>query len=173
MDDDDDLEVVQLGSYDVSIVPTVNDVKRLNRATFEVSPDTENVLRTNYPVGFAFLVAQLRESGSFHPIGYIHPIIGDRLFIPTRHEHGGRPNALPKWDHKVFHQGVKLDVTPRVGGNGASVRTIPSLPKIMQAFRDEVTVKAAPLASFIDVTGPLSRVLAEGPLPNIDLTVQA
>lgn len=114
MDDVDDLEVHKVGSYDVSIVPTVDDVKRLNRAVFEVSADTENTLRAGYPVGFAFLVAQLRESGEFHPLAYTHPLVNGRLFIPTRHEHGKEPSGqLPKWDHTIYFQGSgDLDVVP-------------------------------------------------------------
>lgn len=79
---DDDLEVHKVGSYDVSIVPSVDDVKRLNRQVFEVSADTEHTLRSSYPVGFAFLVAQLRESGEFHPLAYTHPIVGGGCSSP-------------------------------------------------------------------------------------------
>lgn len=170
---DDDLEVHKVGSYDVSIVPTVDDVKRLNRQVFEVSADTENTLRSSYPVGFAFLVAQLRESGEFHPLAYTHPIVGGRLFIPTRHEHGKEPaSTLPKWDHTIYFQGSgDLDVVPAEHRNMASRQTL-DVARYMEAYRSDVTASVPALGSYIGVR-PITRVKAQGRLPNIDLTVAA
>jgi hypothetical protein len=167
------LEVRRVGNYDVSIVPTVDDVKRLNQDVFEVSQDTEFILRENYPVGFAFVVAQLQKSGDFHPLAYTHPLIGDRLFIPTRHGHGG-PEDLPKWDHHIFHQSNKeLDVRPRDNRNTTYSKTDEraDLSSTVDAVVKSGTQGAYWLAAYIQRVGPLTRIQAHGRLPNIDLTV--
>ena len=169
---DDDLEVHKVGKYDVSIVPTVDDVKRLNSSVFEVSADTEHTLREHYPVGFAFVVSQLRESGDFHPLAYTHPLVGERLFIPTRHEHGkGASDRSPKWDHTIYYQGGELDVVPAEQRNMASRQTIDAT-RYMSDFSADVGDKVPALAPYI-VSRGITRVKAQGRLPNIDLTVRA
>jgi len=168
-----ELEVHKVGSYDVSIVPTVDDVKRLNSQVFEVSADTEHTLRASYPTGFAFLVAQLRESGEFHPLAYTHPLMGGRLFIPTRHEHGKEPSStLPKWDHTIYFQGAgDLDVVPTEHRNSASRQTIDST-RYMEAFQADVARSVPALGPYIGARA-ITRMKAKGRLPNIDITVPA
>lgn len=167
------LEVHRVGSYDVSIVPTVDDVKRLNTSVFEVSADTENTLRGHYPVGFAFLVAQLRTSGDFHPLAYTHPVVDGRMFIPTRHEHGGRSGDLPKWDHSIYHQSQsELDVIPQDHRNiprRQTARTAHFDGKLLPLLY--ASEKTRPLVGYFDPRGPLTKIEAHGRLPNIDLTV--
>lgn len=169
------LEVQRVGKYDVSVVPTVDDVKRLNRNVFEVSPDTEAVLRTEYPVGFAFVVAQLRESGGFHPLAYLSPVIGDKMFIPTRHAHGrGGPEDLPKWDHLIFYRGdASPDYMPRDQRNFASRSALSASDAEASLIRVSLDVRnhVPALIPFLGSGLTLSRVKAQGPLPNVDLAV--
>lgn len=170
---DDDLEVVKVGNYDVSVVPTVNDVKRLNAAVFDVSPDTEATLRAHYPLGFAFLVAQLRESGKFHPLAYTAPLVGDRLFIPTRHEHGrGAAGGPAAWDHQIFYQGsARPDSLPSHERNTASAHSVQAGEWTDASVRTASRGVPAALTPFLRPGLALTRVKAQGPLANIDLTV--
>lgn len=174
-DADSLLEVVRVGNYDVSLVPTVDDIKRLNRDVFDVSPDTEHTLRTEYGYGMVFLVAQLRESGNFHPLAYIHPFAGT-LFVPTRHEHGkGGSGDLPRWDHQIFYQGsADPDPLPRDHRNQAFRRTISGEHANLYVRGVQVMLRSAPsLLPFVREGLPLSRVKAQGPLPNMDLAIPA
>lgn len=172
---DDDLEVLRVGNYDVSVVPTVDDVKRLNRNVFEVSPDTEAVLRTEYSVGFAFLVAQLRESGKFHPLAYLSPVVGDKMFVPTRHAHGPE-RGLPKWDHLIFYRGEQgPDYMPRDGRNFAFRKTLSATEaeRSLAPVVVDVVSHVPALLPFLGTGLGLNQVKAQGPLPNVDLTVPA
>lgn len=175
------LEVHKVGSYSVSIVPDVESVKRLG-AEFVLSPDTEHTLRECYPVGFAFVVARLRESGPFHPLAYTHPLIAQRLFVPTRHEHGGRHGELPEWDHLIFHQSPHdLDDLPRGDRQIPRTRrdslppTVPS--RLVSTGRiDPATMRRrdtySPLVAYFHGR-TLARIEARGHLSNIDLTLEA
>ena len=167
------LEVQRVGNYDVSVVPTVDDVKRLNRNVFEVSPDTEAVLRTEYPVGFAFLVAQLRESGNFHPLAYLSPVVGGKMFVPTRHAHGPE-KGLPKWDHLIFYRGKSApDYMPQDQRNFAFHKSLPA-DTTERSLAPVVVNLATHLPALVPFLGAglgLNQVRAQGPLPNVDLTV--
>lgn len=169
---DDFLEVHRVGNYDVSIVATVSDVKRLNPNVFEVSSDTERTLREHYP-GFAFLVAQLCNSGEFHPLAYIHPLMEGRLFVPTRHEHGDG-SGLPKWDHQIFYQGNHdPDVLPK-GPQGMSFHQTMDVedPHTIRRLRYSLKPPALTLAAFLKAEEPMNRILCDGLLPNMDLTIR-
>jgi hypothetical protein len=170
------LEVHRVGSYDVSIVPTVDDVKRLNTNVFDLSADTEHTLRSQYPVGYQFVVAQLRESGKFHPLAYSHPYV-DGLFIPTRHEHGRvGMEELPKWDHQIFYMGLPVPVTQQVRHerNSAFTRSVGQRPttQTVVALRDSVKGHAPALLDYIDLPDqgrPLNCIFAKGRFPNVDI----
>ena len=177
-DDLDELEVHKVGAYDVSIVPTADDVKRLNPEVFELSAATERTLRTQYPLGYAFIVAQIRESGAFHPLGYTHALVGGKLFIPTRHEHGHAVrDGLADWDHTIYHQGSKsLDMVPTDGRYGKARQHKAyerSANMVLGGILGGLTVVAPALAPYIRLDGNLHPVTAEGSLANIDLTVPA
>lgn len=170
---DDALEVVRVGNYDVSVVPSVNDVKRLNTAVFDVSADTERTLSAEYALGFAFVVAQLRASGDFHPLAYTHPY-ANALFVPTRHEHGrvGAEDDLPKWDHQIFYQGSARPVQLQHLRNTASTRTVDEHEAQYCVLAVRHKLQAVPtLTPFIRTGLPLSRIRAQGRLPNVDLLI--
>jgi hypothetical protein len=173
----DALEVVRVGNYDVSIVPSVDDVKRLNTEVFDLSADTEHTLRESYPTGFAFLVAQLRASGDFHPLAYSHPLVDGQLFVPTRHEHGKvGPDEMPKWDHQIFYQG---DVDPSTViqnyRNWARRKTVAgySANLCINEVRVPLAQFAPALLPFFHEGIPVSRLFAQGPLPNTDILIPA
>lgn len=81
------LEVVEVGSYSCSIVPSLVDFDRLDTGVFSLNPKLKNVLQEYYPSGYSFLVCKIKRSEKFHPIAYIHPKPANSLFVPTRHFH--------------------------------------------------------------------------------------
>jgi hypothetical protein len=85
------LPVVRSGGYMCSIVPSIEDMKRIDTRVFTLPPDIEKVLQSNYPADqFGFIVCLFDGSvGDMKPIAYTHSTLANGvLFIPTRHEHG-------------------------------------------------------------------------------------
>lgn len=106
------LPVHRIGSYEVSIAPDVDSIDRINPEVFTLSPNTKRVLSQHYAEGYAFIVCHLVESGEIHPLGFKYIADDDKLFIPTRHEHG---SGRASWDHEVYLAGV-----PKVDFEGPS-----------------------------------------------------
>ncbi len=163
------LAVEQVGSYAVSVAPTVADINRIDPSVFQLSPFTEEVLRADYPAeeDFAFVVAKLTDEGKKHPLAYIYEPVDPRaLFLPTRHVHGG-PHRGANWDHRVYVQGPeRLLDDPEA--RGSELRVSPA-----EAGRRARTVAAIletvpELDGFLDPGRPLSRAEWWGPLRNID-----
>lgn len=85
---DDTLEVFEVGSYQVSIIPTIEDFNRIDKSVFELHDDVQGCLREHYETRFSFVLCQLVKEKAYHPFGYIHSRLDDNtLFIPTRHFH--------------------------------------------------------------------------------------
>ena len=57
-----------------------------------------------YASNFGFLICKIDDSADFSPIGYISSRLKEKLFIPTRHDHG--EGNVPIWDHKIYLVGV-------------------------------------------------------------------
>lgn len=105
-----ELEVLQVGSYKCSLVPTIDDFVRLNTGVYgDIVPLTE-VLVEHYATDFMFAVCMLGESALAHPLAYTHARApADRLFVPTRHfhEHADGDTSID-WDHHVYGVDVPL-----------------------------------------------------------------
>lgn len=94
--------VEQMGSYDVSVVPSYEDFKRLQNDVFDLDKGFHHLLQREYSRGYGFVVCRLREGAKFHPIGYTHPMRSDgKLFIPTKHYHNGSEKETD-WDHSIY-----------------------------------------------------------------------
>lgn len=111
------LEVHRSGSYRYSVVPRLADFARLQHEAFGVDPtsDLAALLAAHYGAGFAFLVCVIDATAEFAPIAWEHDkAAGGRLFVPTRHFHGGGggpPSARYEkheeaWDHVIFSVGA-------------------------------------------------------------------
>ena len=125
------LPVLRCGSYEYSVVPSVDDFGRLDaRLAGRPSAGVEALLRERYARGFAFLVCRIARGGAYHPVAYTHPLgvatgtcgappttrrereSGDReearLFVPTLHWHGDEREAPGKieWDHTIYVLGA-------------------------------------------------------------------
>lgn len=82
------LPVVEVGSYQVTIVPSLADFDRVDSSVFTLSPGVGACLKDHYESGFSFVVCQLVREKEYHPFGYIHNRLDDNtLFVPTRHYH--------------------------------------------------------------------------------------
>ena len=96
------LEVFQIGSYKVSIVPSLTHLYRLQFNVFNLTPDVGKVLKQNYPKGFGFVVCIIDKTGEFHPLAYTHSLLNNaKLFIPTRHLHSHSSKEID-WDHEIY-----------------------------------------------------------------------
>ena len=131
------LAIQRVGSYDVSLAPSLNALKNLDWTHFAMDADVMRLLEHDYGRGFSFCVARLRPDarGNPHAIAYVHDNIDDRLFVPTRHAghnkqtQGVRPAKRAKtavadsveWDHHIYAY-VGSTIAPGMGiGNGGVI----------------------------------------------------
>ena len=111
----DSLPVYAVGSYAVSIVPSVEDFTRLKPNEFTIDSSLPNLLASSYGNEFGYLVCKLRKGNhGYHPFAYMHDIHPDRLlFLPTLHIHpdGSRLSIEEKgdWDHVIYAVGTDLE----------------------------------------------------------------
>jgi hypothetical protein len=97
------LEVVEVGSYEASFVPTVADFPRLDER-FRLPEGTWEKLGDYRKFGFA--VFKLKDGlAPEHPMAFEFPR-GDarRLFFPTVHVHDGKVHAEAEFDHVLYCQ---------------------------------------------------------------------
>jgi hypothetical protein len=106
------LAVQQVGSYNVSVASSIEDLGRANPAVFQLSTQAGELLGRHYGKGFGFVIAGLREGGEKHPLAYAHAPWqkGTRLFVPTKHFHGADSQAEDKkpayFDHEIYSLGA-------------------------------------------------------------------
>jgi hypothetical protein len=170
------LEVHEVGDLKVSIAYSLEDINRVDPAVFAVSPDTDAVLTKHYSEGYAFIVVTLKAGGEVHPLGYISPLM-DKLFIPTRHEHGDE-GELPHWDHTIYVSSDKSihNLTERNpwGSRPEDVTTRYTQGKVVdigtRRVWDAVTSKVPELHSFAN-RAPTYSWLVNGKYKNTDLMV--
>lgn len=103
------LEVIRVGSYDVSIVPTIQDFSLLDEEHFVLDPNLAKLFAQRYETDSAFVVCRLRHGEKFHPIAYTSSVRKDgSLFVPTYHYHGHPSETKPDWDHVIYAMGNPL-----------------------------------------------------------------
>lgn len=107
------LEVVQVGSYEASFVPTIGDFSRLD-PRFRLPENVWGKL-PGY-AGFGFAVFKLRKGRQdVHPMAFdFHTAREGRLFFPTLHIHDGAVHDREFFDHVLYLQGSGFDL--RRGG---------------------------------------------------------
>ncbi len=98
------LEVVSVGSFEASFVPTLADFDRLD-GRFRIDPKIWQQLPGYERMGFA--VFKLRPgSQKVHPMCFAYPRADTtRLFFPTLHIHDGQMHAQEDFDHELYAQG--------------------------------------------------------------------
>ena len=98
-----ELEVVQVGNFEASFVPTVNDFSRLDER-FRMPPDLFSKMPDYRHFGFA--VFKLKPGTQrVHPMAFEFPTsLGDQVFFPTVHVHDGKVHASAEFDHVLYFQ---------------------------------------------------------------------
>lgn len=178
------LPVFDVGSYRVSVVPSVVELDRLNRGVFSLSEDLKELLHREYAARppliaspFGFLCCKLRAGAqTYEPLAYSHRRLHvNRLFVPTMHyhaHHGERElygysyfgeefpthimhDADPHWDHKVYSIGT--------------VREQAHLSDSMPKGKNVLNTKALPPDYQFPSTAPVHIWEKQGKWKNIDL----
>jgi hypothetical protein len=81
------LKIQSHGSYEVVIVPSIDDFHRVPKSFAEVTPEVIAFLK-NYNTDFGFLLCRLRAgSVDYEPFAYSHDLYNSKLFFPTKHFH--------------------------------------------------------------------------------------
>ena len=105
------LPVQQVGSYEASFVPTMDDFERLDKR-FRLPKQSWDELPEYRRFGFA--VFKLKPGNNkFHPMAFVFDRAErSRLFFPTIHIHDGEFHVLADFDHELYCQrsGQPLDV---------------------------------------------------------------
>jgi len=103
------LEVVAVGSFDASFVPTVADFSRLDER-FRLPSGTWEKLPAYREHGFAVFKLKPGES-KVHPMAFSFPRANPtELFFPTVHIHDGKVHDKAKFDHVLFCQRGTADL---------------------------------------------------------------
>ena len=97
------LEVIQVGNFEASFVPTVKDFNRLDKRfrlpaeLFKTMPDYKN---------FGFAVFKLKPgSQTVHPMAFDFPTAQTaKIFFPTVHIHDGKIHKRATFDHVLYCQ---------------------------------------------------------------------
>jgi hypothetical protein len=102
------LDVVSVGSFEASFVPTVTDFSRLDER-FRLPDEAWNEL-PQYK-GFGFAVFKLKEGKkTIHPMAFDFPTaVPNRLFFPTVHIHDGKVHDKADFDHALYCQAGESD----------------------------------------------------------------
>lgn len=97
------IEVVQVGSFEASFVPSVADFARLDER-FRLPPGTWEALPQYKKFGFA--VFKLKEGHKkIHPMAFDFPQADpSKLFFPTVHIHDGKVHDKADFDHDLYCQ---------------------------------------------------------------------
>lgn len=98
------LEVVRVGAFDASFVPSQKDFARLDER-FRIAPELWARLPAVQDYGFAVFLLRKGQAQHVHPMALRfktrHP---KRLFFPTVHIHHGEVTAKAEFDHVLYAQ---------------------------------------------------------------------
>lgn len=147
------LVVRDVGAFEASFVPTVDDFDRLD-PRFRLPPTVWSRLPVH---DFGFAVFKLRATAGaaeVHPMAFRFPTRDPgRIFFPTLHVHDGKAHATARFDHALYYQ--------RDDGSVDSDHE--------QAWmHDRVTRAAERSAGFVRADLPLARAVLSGKRTNAD-----
>lgn len=150
------LEVVKVGSFDASYVPSIADFDRLDER-FRLSADVWQKLPGYRDHGFAVFKLRAGES-EVHPMAFTFPsALANQVFFPTVHVHDGEVHRLEKFDHTLYCQGFGVDH-----------RTWTESPRLAVAF-----VKAGLTGGIIKADQHVYRRIMRGKFRNEDVIAAA
>jgi hypothetical protein len=83
------LQVQSHGSYDVVLVPSIDDMDRIPPSFTTLSQEVKEFLTASYPNTFGIVLCRLKKGSSdYEPFAYSHDIQDNKqLFFPTKHYH--------------------------------------------------------------------------------------
>jgi hypothetical protein len=148
------LEVVQVGSFEASFVPTVKDFSRLDER-FRLPAGTWNKLPQYSDFGFAVFKLK-RGAGNIHPMAFSFPRRDTKaLFFPTVHIHDGKVHEKADFNHALYcqpteHEPLQTREWEESTGNVGRV------------------VKVAKAKGIVDAQAHCYRKYLSGQLPNRD-----
>jgi hypothetical protein len=104
------LQVVQVGEFEASFVPTVKDFSRLDER-FRLPDNTWEKLPAYKTYGFA--VFKLKPNATtLHPMAFEFPRAdATKVFFPTVHIHDGQVHEQADFDHALYCQKREADKT--------------------------------------------------------------
>ncbi len=153
------LSVVEVGCFEASFVPTVNDFERLD-ARFRLPSETWSTSLPQYE-DWGFAVFKLKPGRrKVHPMAFDFPRRRpDLMFFPTLHIHDGEVHEVADFDHMVYMQPPPSSATAPGDWRQSSL--------IASAFMD---IKKA--QSLVDAGEYVYRCQMNGRLKNRDIWVQ-
>ena len=143
------LPVVEVGSFEASFVPSVQDFDRLD-PRFRLPTEVWGAVPA--VAGFGFAVFKLKAGARrIHPmaLSFVRPDT-ERLFFPTLHVHDGTVHATADFDHVLYWQ-----------GDAAASDQRSATP--VGAFVDMTRC-----AGLVDAAAPVCRRELRGRMPNAD-----
>lgn len=111
------IEVVDVGSYRVSIVDDFDQFPRLNRDEFRLTNDLMAFMARFYSLNFSFIICKLRAGvdTTYHPFGYRHDQVNGKMFIPTMHYHlDDSEHVHVDWDHSIYLWNGQMSPEPNL-----------------------------------------------------------
>lgn len=162
------LEVIKVGNYIASFVPTLSDFSRLD-ARFRLPDETWEKLPGYKDFGFA--VFQL-AAGSLkpHPMAFEFPTIKSDLFFPTVHVHDGAVHDSEEFDHILYMQHAGFD--SRVYAYQNSYIEDKSTGLIRSKHQASHFCNVDQTAGLVDRNLLVHRKFLGGELPNTDTVIK-
>ena len=107
-----ELEVRSHGSYDVVLIPSVDDTVRVPRHFATLTPEVVEFMRREYGGRpFGFLLCCLKAGASdYEPFAYSHATDGANLFLPTMHFHTHPPPSFQSWERPWRSPNIDSDI---------------------------------------------------------------
>lgn len=83
------IAIQTVGSYRVSVVPSINELENIDENIFVLSDGLKNILAEHYNgVEWGFIVFVLAtDRKEYHPFAWSHNLLNGQIYIPTRHYH--------------------------------------------------------------------------------------
>ena len=105
------LLIISHGSYLVSIAYVLEDLLRLDRRIFDLTPELFQFFQKNYTSEFSYICCVLKPGlEAYEPLCYSHPLhLSGTLFVPTMHYHNhGKKveTTFADWDHLIYSIGT-------------------------------------------------------------------
>jgi len=167
------LAVKQVGSYNVSVAESLEDLRRIDPSVFTLADNVADMLAGHYAKGFGFIIACFRDNMKRHPLAYVHGIRGDKLFVPTMHHHHGEEEKMSDWDHEIFSVGCTSEAgeSPDDRTRHLEATIKPQKERVEQGrLKAEDVLKALPVQL---VEGDLRWMTKKGKLENVDTVFSA